>query len=133
MPGTRSVFIVDAEPRVRHALWRMLAGAGRSFRLFGDAAGALAALDARSPDLVVADLELPDQDGVALLAEMHERDPLVRKILLVGTETPAGARHALHDRIIDHVVAKPAGPLLAELVRQSLGEDADDAWLALAS
>jgi len=132
MPGMKLVFIVDQEPQARHGLWCMLTRPGWSFRLFADARAALAAMDVRPPDLVVADLDLPDSDGVALLGEMHRRDPSVRKILMVGTEPPAGARHALHDGIIDGVTAKPAGELLGELARELLGERFKGDGLALA-
>jgi two-component system, NtrC family, C4-dicarboxylate transport response regulator DctD len=132
MPVMKLVFIVDHEPQARHGLWCMLTRPGWSFRLFADARAALAAMDVRPPDLVVADLDLPDHDGVALLGEMHRRDPSVRKILLIGTEPPPGARHALHDGIIDGVAAKPAGMLLGLMARELLDEPYDDDWMAQA-
>ena len=121
MTDRNTIFLVDERPLSRHALWRRLAGPGRSFRLFGDARSALAALETAKPDLVVADLDLPDLDGVALLAEVRRRCPLARTVLISGTETPVGARHALQDRIIDVLVARPV-EVLDGVVRHLLRE-----------
>ena len=121
MADRNTIFIVDERPLSRHALWRRLAAPGRSFRLFGDARSALAALDELIPALVIADLDLPDLDGVALLAEVRRRRPLAYTVLLSGTETPVGARHALQDRIIDVLVARPV-EILDGVVRELLHE-----------
>lgn len=121
MPLRNTIFIVDERPLSRHAVWRRLAGPGRSFRLFGDARSALGALETERPALVVADLELPDMDGVALLAEVRRRRPETSTVLLAGTETPAGARTALRDRVIDALVGRPV-ELLGGVVRELLHE-----------
>jgi DNA-binding NtrC family response regulator len=130
MSDRHTIFIVDERPLSRHALWRRLAAPGRSFRLFGDARSALAALDTDNPALVIADLDLPDGDGVGLLAEVRRRRPQAFTVLLSGTETPVGARHALQDRIIDVLVARPV-ELLDAVVRDLLREPWPDG-LALA-
>ncbi len=106
-----TIFLVDASPASRHALWMRLARRRRALRLFGDARSALAALDREKPALVVADLDLPDVDGVALLAEMRRRLPVVLSVLVTGTEAPVGARLALQDRIIDAMVSRPVDRL----------------------
>ncbi|MBN1771226.1 MAG: response regulator [Deltaproteobacteria bacterium] len=125
MPPRNTIFIVDERPLSRHALWRRLAGPGRSFRLFGDARSALAALEAENPALVIADLDLPDADGVALLGEVRRRRPQTLTVLVAGTETPVGARHALRDRIIDALVGRPV-EMLDGVVRELLHESWSD-------
>ncbi|MBI5499558.1 MAG: response regulator [Deltaproteobacteria bacterium] len=124
------IYIVDERPLSRHGLWLRLMHRKRSFRLFGDACSALAALEHEAPALVVADLDLPDLDGVAFLAEVRRRRPVVRTVLVSGTETPIGARHALQDRIIDELVARPV-EALDYVVRRLLREGWDD-WLPVA-
>jgi DNA-binding NtrC family response regulator len=130
MTGCNTIFIVDPRPLSRHALWTRLAAPGRAFRLFADARSALAALAREKPALVVADLDLPDIDGVALLAQMRARLPLVATVLVSGTETPVGARVALQDRIIDALVARPVENL-DDVVHDLLREPWDD-WLPIA-
>jgi DNA-binding NtrC family response regulator len=130
MKGCNTIFIVDPRPLSRHALWTRLAAPGRAFRLFADARSALTALVRDKPALVIADLDLPDIDGVALLARMRARLPLVATVLVSGTETPVGARVALKDRIIDALVARPVEDLDG-LVRELLHESWSD-WLPIA-
>lgn len=125
MAWGHTIFIVDERPLSRHALWRRLAGPGRRFRLFGDARSALSALDAETPGLVIADLDLPDLDGVALLAEVRRRRPGTPTVLISGTETPEGARMALRDGIIDALVGRPVG-VLDGVVRELLREPWSD-------
>ncbi|MBI5490093.1 MAG: response regulator [Deltaproteobacteria bacterium] len=124
------IYIVDERPLSRHALWMRLMHPKRSFRLFGDARSALAALERETPSLIVADLDLPDLDGVALLAEVRRRRPRVRTVLVSGTETPIGAHHALQDRIIDELVPRPV-EALDYVVRRLLREGWEE-WLPVA-
>ena len=130
MDEANTIFLVDANPVSRHALWLQLTHPKRSFRLFGDARSALAALEREAPALVVADLDLPDRDGVAFLAEVVRRRPTVRTVLIVGTERPIGARLALQDRIIDEIVGRPVDALdyaVRRLLREGWSE-----WLPIA-
>lgn len=61
-----------------------------------DARGALAALQAEpDTDLVLLDVHLPDQDGVALLATLIERHPGVGVVMLSADKDPAVIRRAL--------------------------------------
>ena len=130
MDAPNTIFVVDANAVSRHALWLQLMHPKRSFRLFADARSALAAMEAETPSLVVADLDLPDRDGVAFLAEVARRHPLTRTVLIVGTETPVGARLARQDRIIDEIVGRPVDALdyaVRRLLREGWSE-----WLPVA-
>ena len=130
MDKPNTIFLVDANPVSRHALWLQLTHSKRSFRLFGDARSALAALERETPALVVADLDLPDRDGVAFLAEVARRRPPVRTVLISGTETPVGARLALQDRIIDEIVGRPVDAL--DYAVRRLLREGWEAWLPIA-
>jgi len=132
MARLKVIYVVDADPMARHGLWRALTRPGWSFRLLGDARTALEAMRQLPPDLVIADLDLPGVDGVALLAEIHHRAPSVRTILVSGTEVPPGARTAVRDGLIDGLAAKPAGGLLIGMAEQLLGETLAADWPAFA-
>ena len=54
-----------------------------------DAAQARALLDARSADVVLVDLRLPDIDGVTLGQELRRGRPSLGVLVYTGFETPA--------------------------------------------
>ena len=82
----RTILIVDDEPDVLRLFRRMLASAGRNYRVLR----ASSALQARQimadtkPDVVLTDLVMPEQDGYQLIAEMRA-DPALRDIPIVVT------------------------------------------------
>lgn len=81
-----TILIVDDEPDVLRLFRRMLASAGRNYRVLR----ASSALQARqimadtTPDVVLSDLVMPEQDGYQLIAEM-KADPTLRDIPIVVT------------------------------------------------
>ena len=68
MSGER-VLVVDDEPQIRRALRTALVGHGYAVEVAEDGEGALAALAARLPDLVVLDLVMPGTDGFEVLRQ----------------------------------------------------------------
>ncbi len=82
----KTILIVDDEPDVLRLFRRMLASAGRNYRVLR----ASSALQARqimldtAPDVVLSDLVMPEQDGYQLIAEM-KADPALRDIPIVVT------------------------------------------------
>jgi CheY-like chemotaxis protein len=68
---TRSVLVVDDDPEFRELARRLLAASGLT--VVGEADGVAAALAAAvqlKPSAVLADVELPDGDGLALAREL---------------------------------------------------------------
>ncbi|MGE0796359.1 MAG: response regulator, partial [Acidimicrobiia bacterium] len=61
------VLVVDDDEEIRTLLARTLGADGFRIALAADAAGAVAAIAARPPDLVVLDLVLGGDDGLDLL------------------------------------------------------------------
>ncbi|MDE2638196.1 MAG: ATP-binding protein [Chloroflexota bacterium] len=82
----KTILIVDDEPDVLRLFRRMLASAGRNHRVLR----ASSAVQARqivadtTPDVVLTDLVMPEQDGYQLIAEM-KADPALRDIPIVVT------------------------------------------------
>jgi DNA-binding response OmpR family regulator len=103
------VLVVDDDPVVRDVLLRYLTRDGCSAEAAADGPAALAAFEARRPDLVVLDLMLPRIDGLEVFRRMREADPASAVLMLTarGTET---------DRVVglrsgaDDYVAKPFSP-----------------------
>lgn len=82
----KTILIVDDEPDVLRLFRRMLASAGRNYRVLRASSARQARqimLDTR-PDVVLTDLVMPERDGYQLIAEM-KADPLLWDIPIVVT------------------------------------------------
>ncbi len=82
----KTILIVDDEPDVLRLFRRMLASAGRNYRVLraSSAAQARQIMLDTAPDVVLSDLVMPEQDGYQLIAEM-KADPALRDIPIVVT------------------------------------------------
>jgi signal transduction histidine kinase/CheY-like chemotaxis protein len=102
----RTVLVVDDEPEVVRLFRRMLASAGREYRVLRAANGrqALSLLRRERPDVMLVDLMMPDMDGYQLLATKNG-DPALRPIpvIVISARDPAG-----HD-ILSHALAVTRG------------------------
>ena len=102
------VLVVDDDEAIRALLTRYLEMEGFSVEQVPDGGGALAAIAASQPDLILLDLMLPSQDGLDILTRLR-RDSDVPVILLTARGTEA-------DRILglklgaDDYVVKPFSP-----------------------
>ena len=98
---TQSVLVVDDDPEFRELARRLLAASGLTVVAEADSvAAALAVAVERKPSAVLADVELPDGDGVTLARELaalpwHPRIVLTSinaDITTTGEARLAGAR-----------------------------------------
>ncbi|MCY3978641.1 MAG: ATP-binding protein [Chloroflexi bacterium] len=82
----KTILIVDDEPDVLRLFRRMLASAGRNYRVLraSSAAQARQIMLDTALDVVLTDLVMPEQDGYQLIAEM-KADPALRDIPIVVT------------------------------------------------
>jgi PAS domain S-box-containing protein len=105
------VLLVDDDDDSRELLVTALARAGASVRAAPAVAQALAELDRRSPDVLVSDLAMPDEDGYALIRELRSRSSPRR---LPAVAVSAHAREEDRRRALeagyDLHVAKPIDP-----------------------
>src|SRR5437762_14347853 len=70
MANAYTVLVVDDEPPIRRFLRASLAAAGHRAVTADTAAGAVAAMPAEKPDLVILDPGLPDRSGVEVITEI---------------------------------------------------------------
>jgi DNA-binding response OmpR family regulator len=115
MDAEPRVLVVDDEPMVRDVLSRYLERGGFEVEAVADGERALAAFDARRPDLVLLDLMLPRVDGFEVFRRIRaSADSAVIMITARGQTT---------DRIVglemgaDDYVSKPFSP--AEVVARA--------------
>ncbi len=82
-----SILVVDDEEAIRELLVRLLQSAGHRVRAAGSAKEALVALKESSVSLLITDVKLPDQDGLALLQQACELDHRMMGLVMTGYGT----------------------------------------------
>lgn len=104
-----SVLLVDDEPAILTMLARQL---GHEFdvRTAETAVAARAAVSDRPPDVVVADLQLPDGCGIGLLDWVRAATPAAARVLMTGTARLEDAVEAINRCQVHRLVLKPWTP-----------------------
>jgi two-component system response regulator FixJ len=112
--ATPTIFIIDDQKSVRHAIGEMLSVFGFTVETFASADAFLAAFDRARPGCVVADVRMPGTDGIELARELARRDIALPSVLVSGhADVPmavaaikAGAEDFIEKPINDvHLVA----------------------------
>src|SRR5437868_10799700 len=98
------VLVVDDEEAVRDMLRRMLEARGHEVALAFDGPTALAAYLGQRPDVVLLDLLMPEEDGLAVLAELRRVDPSARIAVLSSLREESTVARALELGAGDYVV-----------------------------
>jgi two-component system, cell cycle response regulator len=109
MPGEH-VLIVDDEASIRTLLSRLCQREGYDAVTAEDGAAAMRRLDEREPDICIADLRLPDTDGLQILRRVKERYPGCEVIILTGYGDLSTAVEALRLGAYDYL-QKPVSDL----------------------
>ena len=105
MSGYR-VLAVDDEPSMRQFLEVLLSRAGYSVRTAGTLSEAVTALDESAPDLVITDMRLGRDSGLALLRSARARGTPPEVIVITAYGTPSAAVEAMRAGAYDYI-AKP--------------------------
>ncbi len=116
-PASR-VLLVDDDPAALRLLSAWLEGAGYSVTAASDGAGAMAILDAQTPDFLIADWEMPHLGGVELCRRVRDLPAAQYVYVLLLAAGPGGVQTA--DGLeggADDFLCKPVaqGELLARL------------------
>lgn len=82
-----SILIVDDEVSIQKLLAALLQSDGYRVRSVGSAREALAALKIAPVSLMITDVKLPDQDGLALLRQACELDQRMISVVMTGYAT----------------------------------------------
>ena len=99
-----------------------------------DGTGVVPAALAERPDLAVLDIDMPGLDGLAAAAELHERLPACRTVILTVLGHPGQLRRALAAHVSGFLVKDaPSAQLIGVLRRVAAGERVVDPKLALAT
>ncbi len=102
----KTILIVDDEPDVLRLFRRMLASTGRNYRVLraSSARQARQIMADTTPDVVLSDLVMPEQDGYQFIEEM-KADPALRDIPIVVTS----ARDPSSQPTVSHSLAVVRG------------------------
>lgn len=113
------ILIVEDDKRIGSTLLRALEGSGYDARWEQTGRGALTAVAAQRPDLVLLDLGLPDIDGLDVCREIHRGDATIDVIMLTARDEELDVVVGLDAGAIDYVT-KPfkLAELLARLRAQ---------------
>lgn len=105
--GAGLVLVVDDETPIRRLLHTTLSAQGYEVNEAGTATQALASVRARTPDLIVLDLGLPDRDGLELIDELRRLS--TAPILVLSSRGDEHSKVAALDNGADDYVTKPFG------------------------
>lgn len=78
------ILVADDEPTLRKNLGRFFAGLGYEVETAADGNEAVAVIDARAPDLLITDINMPDMDGFEILNELRARGSRLPVICMSG-------------------------------------------------
>jgi two-component system, OmpR family, KDP operon response regulator KdpE len=112
MADAYTVLVIDDEPPIVRFLRTSLAAAGYRVATAENAAGALAALTAEKPDVVILDLGLPDRSGFDVIAEIRKRSAV--PVIVLSARNDEKSKVQALDLGADDYIDKPFG--MAELM-----------------
>ena len=129
-----TVYIVDDQPAVCHALREMLSVLGYEVETFGSAQQFLAALDPARPGCLVADVRMPGMDGLELMRELSKRSVRLPVVLISGhadvplavTAIKAGAEDFIEKPLNDAQLVSAINRCLAQAFEQFAGRQPQD-------
>src|SRR6478736_9311923 len=116
--------VVDDHPMWRDAVERDLAAAGLEVvAVAANGREALARFPAARPQVVVLDLQIPAPDGVQVTAEMVEKDPSVRVLILSASGEQADVLAAVKAGATGYLVKSASREELLTAVRRVAAGD----------
>jgi two-component system response regulator FixJ len=115
-----SVFIVDDDGDVRDSLRALLESAGHSVREFDNAKKVLAEPDISKASCLIADIRMPDMDGLQLQEELNRRQIGLPVIIITGHGDVPLAVRAMKAGAVDFLEKPFDGEFMLDTVRRAL-------------
>jgi excisionase family DNA binding protein len=120
--GGRRVLVVDDEESIRELLTKTLALAEYAVEAVGAARMALDLLRRENWDLLIADLRMPEMDGLSLIKEARRLHPALPVIIITGYSSEASAIQAVNLGVVGYLVKPFRIPHVLSAVAKALGE-----------
>ena len=116
------ILVVDDEPNLRQSLALLLQKVGHTVTAAAHPQEARRALAAGAYDLAFLDLELPDTDGLTLLAEIRAAYPDLPVLILTGHASLDSSIEAVRRGARDYLIKPADPPLIRARVEEILAE-----------
>lgn len=114
------LLIVDDEPIILRGIKLMIQDSGSAFteiETASDAIGALQLMESFSPDLLITDIQMPEMDGLRLIAEAQQRG-VDHIVILTGYDLFDYARQAVRLHVNDYLLKPIQRRELMEVLRR---------------
>lgn len=106
MQSEQPIWLLDDDSSIRWVLERALQRAGLQSRSFADAASLYAALQQQQPLVLLTDIRMPGDDGLAVLEYMRQHHPQLRVIVMTAHSDLDSAVSAFQGGAFEYL-AKP--------------------------
>ena len=113
------ILIVDDEETIRNVLSEHLRPHGYTIEVAGSGQEALKILEKEEFDLIIADVRMPEMDGVELLQKVSKLYPDMAKILLTGYNDEHASEYAFDSEGV-FKIEKPYGEELMIVIKRAL-------------
>jgi signal transduction histidine kinase len=114
-----NVLIVDDDDALADNLAEIVDTIGARITSVSNRKAALAQATGGDFDVALVDVQLPDGDGISLLAPLRERSPFVEIVLITGNATLDGAMAAVRGGAFAYVMKPFSPPELLDTVRRA--------------
>jgi two-component system response regulator FixJ len=114
------IYVVDDDEAVRDSLSLLLETAGFTVKVFAAATEFLDVVDALAPGCLIADVRMPEMDGLELQARLVERQAKLPMIVITGHGDVPMAVRAMRAGAVDFVEKPFAEETILASVRQAL-------------
>ncbi len=118
-PAMQTILCVDDEPWILAVAKKILEAGGYRVLTTTDPFQVLPMIEWEEVDVIVADLAMPEVDGVHLLQRVRELYPEVPRILLSGTASLESALRAINESEVFRFLTKP---IEKETLLRTVGE-----------
>ena len=118
------VWIVDDDKSIRWVFEKALAREGIAHRTFSNAQEALSALDAETPRVVVSDIRMPGESGLALLQKVREKFASLPVIIMTAYSDLGNAVTAFQGGAYEYLPKPFDVDNAVELIRRAMNENA---------
>jgi len=119
-PQMKTILVVDDEESIRESMEKVLAKAGYATRTASSGNEAMALLAAQAVDVVLADMKMPDGDGMELLRYIKKKFGDIEVILLTGYGTVETAVEAMKEGAYDFITKPPKKALILSTVERAI-------------
>ncbi|MBU0729253.1 MAG: sigma-54 dependent transcriptional regulator [Proteobacteria bacterium] len=112
----KKILVVDDDREIRIFLFEVLKGAGYDVEVAEDGLMALELIERNTPDLVIADIRMPQMDGIKLLQKIKAKAPQLPVMIITGYASIETAVQAMKAGAFDYIIK----PLARESVIENV-------------